>query len=167
MDLQIATKEVAAQTVTSVRRRLEIADLSPYVTQSIAKMRQVLRGAGIPEAGVPFSIFHERVGEERAGEVEVCVPCAADALDEDVVERRDLPATAVAYVTLANEQARYPEILDVYEAIAASMLRDGHLLGEGPREIYHDTQTEIAWPIGRPASTEHVRPPASANDDVG
>lgn len=148
MDFQIATKELAPATITSVRRRLKLADISPFVAQSISEMREVLRGAGIPEAGAPFAIFHEKVEAEREGEVEVCVPCDAGAFDEAVIERRELAGTSAACVTIANERARYPEISAVYDAIAERVIKDGHALGEAPREIYHETETEIAWPIG-------------------
>ncbi len=156
MGYEIGTKELAAQTVTSMRRRVALADLSPFIEQAIAEMRGMLRDAGVPEAGAPFVIFHDKVVEDHDGEVEVCMPCAASDLDEGVVERRELPAARVAFARVPSESARYPEIIGAYDAVADRIVRDGFLLGDAPREIYDGEATEVVWPIGGSAEDTHA-----------
>jgi len=156
MPYDVTFREVEAQTITSVRRRVTASDLRPYIDQSIAKMRGLLRDAGIPEAGAPFAIYHEKIAADRDGDVEVCVPCAASVLDEDVIERRTLPAARVATTAVPAASAHYPEILEAYDAVAARILHDGFLLGESPREIFDTDGIRVAWPIGGQAEATHA-----------
>lgn len=160
MSFDIETKTAAAQTVTTMRRRLKRADLVPFVTQAIAELRELLRGAGIPESGDPMTLYHAKVGVDDEGDVEVCVPCEASRLDESVIERREIPAATVAYTTIPSDPNAHEIILAAHEAIAERILHDGYLLGEVPREIYHAATIEIAWPFARDSAT------ALAYDDV-
>ncbi len=156
MTYDVAFEEAPAQTFTSVRRTLKEPDLRPFVEQSIAEMRALLRDAGIPEAGPPFAIYHDKVTVEAPGDVEVCVPCSLERSDSGVIEHRTIVATRAAVVAVPTADVRYPEILAAYDAATAAILDAGFLLGAAPREVYDGPTTRIVWPLGARAEAAHA-----------
>ncbi|GAC1443365.1 MAG: hypothetical protein NVSMB59_07790 [Vulcanimicrobiaceae bacterium] len=141
-----------------MRRTLKEPDLEPFVEQAIAEMRGLLRDAGVPEAGLPFTIVHAKVASDHAGEIEVCVPCTASDLDAGVVPLGTIVSTRGAVTDVSLERAQHAEIRAAYERIAEAILTAGFLLGPAPREHYDATGriVRIVWPLGDRAVGEHA-----------
>jgi effector-binding domain-containing protein len=156
MPFDVKTLELPEQTVTSARRKVEASELRTFVSQTIAELRQQLLRTGVPESGEPFAIIHEKVDAQRPGEVEVCVPCRATDADDIVLERRMVPGALAAYVEVDEADAEFPRIVAAYDAVADFILRQGRLLGDAPRELYGESGTRIAWPMGGEAKGPHA-----------
>jgi len=140
---EVRIKETAAQPYASRSATVSIGELGPFITRSIDELMGTLE-----PAGPPFVLYHDAVNDETDGRVEVCVPTAAA---EDG-QGGELPAGPVAYTPVGPDQAKYPEILTAYDAVAVWAKRHGHELAGPPREIYlsgpgEPEQWEIAWPI--------------------
>src|SRR2546423_9276862 len=135
---EVQVKDVVGQRYVSKTAHVRIEALPPFITSTIDE----LAAAGIE--GAPFSIFHGTVNETDDGPVEVGVPRA----DGD----QELAACKVAFVTVGEQDARFPQILGAYDAIAGWALENGRDLAPAPREIYlnksgEPLRWEVAWTL--------------------
>jgi effector-binding domain-containing protein len=138
---QVETKRVEAQAYVSRTKRVRVAELETFITQTIDELWK----ANEP-AGSAFTLYHGEVNEEDDGPVEVGVPTA----DGD----KRLPAGEVAFTVATGDQCRFPEIIGAYDAVARWAKESGRELDGPPREIYRsdpdageEARFEIAWPI--------------------
>ena len=133
---EVKTKHVDEQPYESRSKQVRVAELEPFIHDTIAELT-----AQHEPAGHAFTVFHGAVTDEAEGTVEVCLPVAeAD---------RKLPAGEVAYTVAAGSQTDFPEILGAYDAVAGWAAENGRQLAGPPREIYLDNEPrmEIAWPL--------------------
>lgn len=134
----VSVRAVPAQKYVSKKQNLLVADLSPFITNTIGELwADTVDGA-------PFCVFHGPVNERDDGPVEVGVP------------RRDgdseFPAGEVAYAAVTGDQADFPAILGAYDAIARWAKENGRDFAGPPREVYlsgpdEPIRWEVAWPL--------------------
>ena len=135
---EVKVRDVPAQKYASKTENVGIAGLSPFIGGTIGEL--LAQGAD----GPPFCIFHGPVNETDDGPVEVGVPRAAGD--------REFPAGEVAYTSVDEERARFPEILGAYDAIARWAKEHGREFAGAPREVYlsapgEPTRWEVVWPL--------------------
>ena len=137
-DVQV--KQVPEVSYVSRSRRVRVAELEPFIVDTIKELWEAHEAAGHA-----FTLYHGEVNEEADGPVEVCVPVAGG-------DKR-LPAAEVAYAVAAGQQCTFPEIIGAYDAVAGWAKQRGRELDGPPREIYlsdpskEEPRMEIAWPI--------------------
>jgi DNA-binding transcriptional MerR regulator len=132
---EVQVKQVQEQPYVSRSKRVRVAELEPFIHETIAALT-----AEHEAAGHGFSVFHGEVNEEADGPVEVCLPVAE--------AEKKLPAGEIAYTVAAGVETDFPEILGAYDAVAGWAKANGRELTGPPREIYLDeSRMEIAWPI--------------------
>jgi DNA-binding transcriptional MerR regulator len=135
---EVQIKDVVGQRYVSKTANVRIDALAPFITSTIDD----LAAEGIE--GAPFCVFHGTVNETDDGPVEVGVPRA----DGD----QELAAGEVAFVTVGEKDARFPQILGAYDAIARWAAESGRDLTWAPREVYLNTHGEprhweVVWPL--------------------
>jgi DNA-binding transcriptional MerR regulator len=130
----VQTKHVPEQRYVSRSTRTRIEGLEPFIVGTIDGLTKE-----VTAAGAPFVVYHGTVNEQDDGPVEVCVPAA----DGD----RVLPAGEVAFTAVPESHRQFPQILEPYDAIWSWAKAHGRELDGPAREIYHDDEWEIAWPI--------------------
>jgi DNA-binding transcriptional MerR regulator len=135
---EVQVKDVAAQRYVSKTASVRIDALEPFITSTIGD----LAAAGMD--GAPFCVFHGAVNETDDGPVEVGVPRGGGD--------RELPAGKIAFVTVDEANARFPQILGAYDAIARWAQENGRELAGAPREVYlsgpdEPIRWEVAWPL--------------------
>ena len=152
----IHTRQVAAQRVMSIQRRLRADETDDFVAEAKAEFRRHLDGA---TATGPFTlIFHGIVDHESDGPLEAILGCPDDVAPGDVIGIRTEPAHDEAFTTITKAQWDYPAILAAYDAVAASAevtARPGSRLS--CREVYlaepddigdDDLVCDVAYPLG-------------------
>ncbi len=136
--LEVRVKQVPAQRYTSRTENVQIAGLSQFIGGTIGEL--FAGGAD----GPPFAIFHGPVNETDDGPVEVGVPRESG--------EREFPAGEVAYTIVEGDEARFPEILGAYDAIARWAKEHGREFAGAPREVYlsrpeEPSNWEVVWPL--------------------
>lgn len=135
---EVKVRQEAARRYTSRSKSVKIAELEPFITGTIGELM-----AGGSD-GPPFAIFHGAVNETDDGPVEVGVP-RADG-------EKQLPDGDLAFTTVDEMNARFPEILGAYDAIARWAKEAGREFAGSPREVYlsapgEPVRWEVAWPL--------------------
>jgi DNA-binding transcriptional MerR regulator len=156
MPYRVEKKELADAMIISISDEVSIVDLIPFIDRSIANLRAFAVEVGLEVTGPPMGIYHGEVNEDNNGPVEICLPFEGEAMPTDVITVRTLKGGPVAYTSTTVEQARFPEILQAYDAVHEWIRQRGHQISESPREIYlaaedevgqHEPFIEIAWPF--------------------
>ena len=156
MPYKVNQKEFTDTLTISVCDEVSIADLIPYIGRSIASLRAFAEEKGLEVTGPPMGIYHGEVNEDSNGPVEICLPFEGEAIPTDAITIQTLKGGHVAYTFTTVEQARFPEILQAYDAVHEWIRQSGHQITESPREIYlatedevsqHEPFIEIAWPF--------------------
>ncbi|MEA1977345.1 MAG: MerR family transcriptional regulator [Chloroflexota bacterium] len=156
MPYRVDQKELADTVTISICDEVSLTDLIPYIDRSIASLRSFAEEKGLEVTGPPMGIYHGEVNEDSNGPVEICLPFEGEAMPTDVITVRTLKGGPVAYTFTTVEQARFPEILQAYDAVHKWIRQSGHQISESPREIYlasegdvsqHEPFIEIAWPF--------------------
>jgi DNA-binding transcriptional MerR regulator len=131
---EVSSKHVDEQAYVSRSTHTQIDGLEPFIVRSIDDLtREVER------PGTPFVLYHGAVNEQDDGPVEVCVPASPG----DHI----LPPGEVAFTRVPPSHHQFPEILEPYDAIWAWAREQGRELDGPAREIYHEDEWEIAWPL--------------------
>jgi DNA-binding transcriptional MerR regulator len=114
----IQTRQVPAQRVMSMQRRLRAPETDGFVREAKAAFAAHLGGAS-PTG--PFTlIFHGIVDHESDGPLEAILGCAEDVRVTDQIGVRIEPAHDEAFTTITKAQWDYPAILAAYDAVACS-----------------------------------------------
>jgi DNA-binding transcriptional MerR regulator len=132
----VRTRDVPRQVVLTEQCNVLQQELVPFLEQTMPRQAEIAHRHLGGVTGPLFVVFHGEVSYDSDGPVEVCVP-----VDEAQEGRVDRPIRAEdphreAYVRLRKAQVGHPQILSVYDAVAAWIHANGHSIGGPPREIY-------------------------------
>ncbi|HMQ29685.1 MAG TPA: MerR family transcriptional regulator [Chloroflexaceae bacterium] len=154
MPYAISVREVEAQPIVSISRKLKVAGLGGFIQEGTAALYQALERRGVAPAGPPFGLYHGPVNQEDDGPVEVCVPVAQRVELGGETQARELPAGRLACVTLRGPECEFPRVLEGYDAVYEWVERNGYRTEGPPREVWisapgveggPDEELEIAW----------------------
>lgn len=154
MPYEVSVREVEAQPIVSISRRLKVAGLGDFIQEGAANLHAALERHGVTPAGPPFGLYHGPVNQEDDGPVEVCVPVAQRVELGGEMQARELPASRLACVTLRGPECHFPKVLEGYDAVYEWVERNGYRTDGPPREVWvsapgvegvPDEEMEIAW----------------------
>lgn len=146
MSFQVTAKQVPAQKIVSLTRRVFIGDLQAHLDGSIKQLMAYAQANNLLIAGLPFSVYHGAVSEDQAGSVEICLPITGDVHPSGDIQVREVPAAQVAYTTTSLRQSIFPGVLNAYVAIKDWIAANQHQIADSPREIYLNFNTSIFSP---------------------
>ncbi|HEY7144865.1 MAG TPA: MerR family transcriptional regulator [Streptosporangiaceae bacterium] len=114
----IRTRQVPAQRVMSIQRRLRAPQTDRFVAEAKAAFAAHLGGTS--PAG-PFTlIFHGVVDQESDGPLEAVLGCGEDVQATELIGIRTEPGHDEAYTTITKAQWDFPAIMAAYDAVACS-----------------------------------------------
>jgi effector-binding domain-containing protein len=152
MEYVIATREIAAQAVVSIRERQASPDVPGFLSGAFGELFGRLGLLGVQPAGHPFVIYHAFGPNEL--DAEVCVPVAQAVQAAGRIQSRELPAMTVARTLHVGP---YEELGAAYRALTEWIERHGHeaagpvqeryLNGPGDAASPADYRTEVEIPI--------------------
>jgi DNA-binding transcriptional MerR regulator len=154
MPYEISVREVGAQPIVSISRKLTVAGLGDFIQEGTAVLNAALERRGLTPVGRPFGLYHGPVNQEDDGPVEVCVPVAQQVALGGEIQSRELPGGRVASVTLRGPECHFPKVLEGYDAVYEWVQRNGYRTEGPPREVWisapgvenvPDEEMEVAW----------------------
>ena len=132
----VGRRDVPAQTVLTIQRRVFLPDLSPYISSSIDRLHAELRAQGAGAAGAPVVIYHGEVNADSDGPVEVCVPYTGTVRPSGDLTLREERAHTEAFVTVRKADFEYHELMAAYDAVDRYARAHGTRNGLSCREVY-------------------------------
>ena len=152
MEYVIATRDLRAQDVFSIRDRLAPTGIPTFLQEAFGELYGRLGLLGVPPAGHPFVIYHAFGPTEM--DAEVCVPIAQPASATGRIVSRQLPALTVARTLHVGP---YEELGAAYRALTDWVERNGfetsgpvqgrYLNGPGEGVGPADFRTEMEIPV--------------------
>lgn len=155
MPYEVAVKEIPAQHVAVLRRRVTAQTIGDDVGAAFGALMGAVGAAGAGFAGPPFLVMTEVVDTDSgAGAIEVGIPVAVPFAGVGEVSGQEVPAHLVAATV---HRGRYDEEGPAYAAVEQWIQAHGHASSGPPREVYlnspgdtpdpADYLTEIQFPI--------------------
>ena len=152
MEYEIATRELPARPIMSIRDRRSKADIPEFIGRSFGELFGRLGLLGVTPAGPPFVIYHEFADD--AIDAEVCVPIAGVVAANGHIQARTLPPVTVATTLHVGP---YEELGAAYTALTDWVARSGrepvgpmeecYLNGPADVATAAEYRTEIALPV--------------------
>ena len=151
----IQQRDVPEQLVLTEQRHVKAAELPDWIRAAGGRLTTAAAGHG-GITGPAFIVYHGPVSADSESLVEVCVPIGNEQGNGvDAAMRRE-PAHREAFVRIIKAQVKFPEIQQVYRAIAKD-LESRHIeTTDAPREVYFkdfysarpsDEVCDVAFPI--------------------
>jgi effector-binding domain-containing protein len=160
---QVEVKDIPEQIVGSIRGRVAVDELDPWIARAIHELFTRLAEQGIRPAGMPFAMMPAPNGKEEV-EVVVALPALRHVSERGRVEGLVVPACR-ALATL--HRGSYSELTAAYRALAVTIEEQGIEPAGEPREVYltnpqdnapDDCETEVLWPVDVPPDWVPVSP---------
>jgi effector-binding domain-containing protein len=152
MEYVVATHELPAQPIFSIRERQAPPDIPAFLSGAFGELFGRLGLLGIPPAGHPFVIYHAFGPADM--DAEVCVPMAEAASATGRMQSRETPAMTVARTLNVGP---YEELGAAYRALtewierngleAAGPVQERYLNGPGDGVGPGEFRTEVEIPI--------------------
>jgi effector-binding domain-containing protein len=151
----IQQRDVPEQLVLTEQRHVKAADVPEWIRAAGGRLTtEANRHGGI--TGPAFIVYHGPLSTDRESLVEVCVPIHRENGDTvDAAMRRE-PAHREAFVRITKAQVQFPEIQEVFRAIANDLESKHIETTDSPREVYFkdfytakpsDEVCDVAFPI--------------------
>jgi AraC family transcriptional regulator len=160
MTYSITRKEIAAQPVLMVRRRVKPSEVASTLAEVLGNVFTHAQQNGIALAGQPLTRYLEwgpGLWTIEAG-MPVTAHCCETACDADV-RAGILPGGFVATTTYTGS---YDKLTEAHAALQQWIEAEGHTPAGAPWEVYttdpadypdpKDWKTEIFWPLAKPKS---------------
>jgi DNA-binding transcriptional MerR regulator len=156
MAYPIEVKEVPQMHVISINKKVAIKDLDRYIHHSIKTLVAYASECDAVITEEPLGIYHGAVNEDSNGPVEICLPVNRVLQPTNEILSKDIPPSKVAFTTITQDQAQFPDILKAYDAVYDWIRQKRHKVLGPPREVYvgdpervgpDDPFIEIAWPF--------------------
>ena len=151
----IQQRDVPEQLVLTEQRHVKAAQLAEWIRTAGGRLTSAAaRHGGI--TGPAFVVYHGPVSPDKESLVEVCVPINTENGGADGAATRREPAHREAYVRITKAQVQFPEIQEVYRAIAKELETKHIETTDSPREVYFtdfynakpsDEVCDVAFPI--------------------
>jgi effector-binding domain-containing protein len=151
----IQQREVPEQLVLTEQRHVKAAELPEWIRAAGSRLTTAAAEHG-GITGPAFIVYHGPLSADTESLVEVCVPIRKEQGNGvDTAMRRE-PAHREAYVTITKAQVQFPEIQQVYRAIAKDLEAKHIETTDWPREVYFrdfysarpsDEVCDVAFPI--------------------
>jgi hypothetical protein len=123
----VRLREVPARKILSRSRQIDSTQLREHIVKSERDIRAHLG----PSAGPRLVVFEDLVTPDRAGTVEVAVPCSGPVEPVADLHVRLMPAHTAAWLAVPPDFEDLPPILSVYDAIARWIDQRPHLRPSG------------------------------------
>ncbi len=117
MSIEISIKSVPAQTMVCHTAKVKIADFPEFIQKTLGMLYHHVDSAGAQIAGDPIAMYHGPVNEDSDGPVEICWPYSGELQPTTGITLRHMPAHQLAYHHAPLEKSRFPEIIDVWNAV--------------------------------------------------
>ncbi len=153
---RLDVRNVPDQTVGSIRGRVTIAELEPWIAGAIHELFARLAQQRVQPANSPFAIRPQRNGRQTV-EVEVALPAIRRVARHGRMTGRVVPACRALSIVHRGPHEQLPA---AYRALSAAMEEQGIEPIAEPREVYITNpletspdacETEVLWPVDVPA----------------
>lgn len=132
----VHTRDVPAEKVACLTGRVHQPDLSRFIPDSIATLRNFLADQGVEAKEFDLVLYHSVTTPDVEGTVEVCVPFTGSVEPAGEIAIRIEPAHREAFARATKGQVATLEIMHAYDALGQWLRDHGHQPSASPREVY-------------------------------
>ena len=136
-DVQIT--EVPPQIVAATTVHTTLSRIGADIGGGFGKLMMAMGSEGVAPSGAPLIVYPDIIDDETGGDLEICVPIAAEVAGGAEVYRRTLEGGTMAATI---HHGPYEQIGPAYQTLTGWISEHGHETAGPPRETYlNDPQT--------------------------
>lgn len=139
MPYDVQIMEEPPHLVVATKVHTTLSRIGNDIGAGFGSLMQALGRENVAASGAPLIVYHDMIGEETAGDIEICVPVDTTISGNAGVYGRELEGGTMA---TAVHHGPYEEIAAAYHTLTGWISEHGHEIAGPPREIYlNDPQT--------------------------
>jgi DNA-binding transcriptional MerR regulator len=150
MSFEVEFKQVPAQQVVSIKKRITIDKMQTFIPESINALKAHIEKQGLQISGEVMGLYEGPVNEKDDGPLEIAFPVTGDAKPEGKIKVRQIPAHKGAYVIAGKEYYDFPKVLQVWDTVIDWIRQNGYGGQEctvTSYEVWHKDELEVVWPF--------------------
>ena len=151
MTFEIKIKDVPAKNLACHVSNVKIGTYQEHIGKTLRLLHDHIINSGANIDGDPICLYHGPVNEDADGPVEICWPFVGDVASSAEITLRQMPAHKLAYHHAPLERSRFPEIVQVWDAVIDFARENGYETfppGLACYEIWpEDTTVAVGWPF--------------------
>jgi len=144
MSIDVSVKTFPASQVVSIKKSITVPGFHAFIPEALSRLSQHAKEAGAKIIGDPICFYYGPVNESDDGPVEICFPIEGTPAPAGDILLREIPGHQGAIGKASLEQSRYPDILEVWDAVVSWVQQNGFVMTEEPvpcYEIWHEDET--------------------------
>ena len=150
MSVEVSVKTFPACQAISIKKNITVPAFHEFIPSALSQLKAYAEESEATISGDPICFYYGPVNENDDGPVEICFPVQGNIVPSGDIIVREIPAHQGAIGTTTPEQAQYPAILDVWDAVVSWVPRNKFEMSEEPvscYEIWHEDTVSIVQPF--------------------
>ncbi len=146
----VEVRAVAASKVLYRQGFVDVVSLLDFMAEAEAELREHLRAHGLAADGAMNVHYHDEITRDGEGRVEASIAYEGNIEPAADLRIRLRPALREAYVPVPAEDAQFPQVLRLYDAVETWLDDQGLTTVDSPYEIYPGTggaPFDVAYPL--------------------
>lgn len=151
MSTHVSVNHFPACQAVSIKRHINVPEFHAFIPEALSRLSQHVKEAGAKVSGDPICFYYGPVNESDDGPIEICFPVEGDPAPAGEILLREIPAHQGAVGKASLEQSRYPDILEIWDAVISWVQQNGFKMREESLscyEIWHgDESISVVQPF--------------------
>lgn len=119
MSINVSAKEFPTRKVISIKKNITVPAFHEFIPEALSQLRICVKEAGANISGDPICFYYGPVNEHDDGPVEICLPIDGEAVSSGDILVHEIPAHQGAIGAATSGQSKYPDILEVWDAVVS------------------------------------------------
>jgi DNA-binding transcriptional MerR regulator len=144
MDVDVSVKDFPTREVVCVKKNITVPAFHEYIPKALSRLSEYAKGKGARINGDPMCFYYGPVNESDDGPVEICFPIDGNIAPTGDILVREIPAHHGAIGSAKPEQSKFPDILEVWDAVVSWVNKNKLIMTDEPvccYEIWHEDET--------------------------
>lgn len=144
MTVNVSTKDFPTQQVLCIKKNITIPAFHEFIPKALSQLCRYAKEGGAKISGDPKCFYYGPVNESDDGPVEICFPVEGSIAPDGDFLVREIQTHHGAVGKAAPEQSKFPDILEVWDAVVSWVNKNKLIMTEEPvccYEIWHEDET--------------------------
>ena len=144
MSIHVSTEDFPAFKAVSIKKNITVPGFHNFIPEALSRLNQYVDEAGAEIIGDPICFYYGPVNKNDDGPVEICFPINGNPAPAEEILLREIPLHQGAIGKATIEQSRFPDILEVWDAVVSWVQHNGLIMTEETvpcYEIWHADET--------------------------
>ena len=144
MSILVSTEDFPAFQAVSIKKNIAVPGFHAFIPEALSRLSQYVEEVEAEIIGDPICFYYGPVNKNDDGPVEICFPINGNPAPAGDILLREIPLHQGAIGKATVKQSRFPDILEVWDAVVSWVQHNGLIMTEETvpcYEIWHADET--------------------------